>query len=93
MAKSSRRHCLLGHDVNGHPVYMPASGKDRSPRTLIGPAEDGKPIPPGCGLASVEVDDDGEHAMIEEIVAAPHSGPAQVATDVYRKNWDATFVN
>jgi len=93
MAK--RRHCLVGFNDEGRPLFKAAGSK--RVYVVCDTLEEGKALPPGYGLAHVEVEPDGRHAMIENIVAPPErdesdsAGPAQVATDAYRKGWERTF--
>ena len=86
----SRRLCPAGADDHGRPVFTDHDDPT-TVCTVHGAPESGKPIPPGLKLATVKPDEDGHHMLIEEIDLAGGSGPAQVATDAYRENWDRTF--
>jgi len=57
------------------------------------PLRPGKPVLPGLEVVTLEAIDD-EHFDSETIVEASglaHSGPAQVATETYRENWEEIF--
>lgn len=41
-------------------------------------------------VARIVPHEDGRHVRVEEVRFAQH-GPVQVATDDYRRGWDATF--
>lgn len=86
----SRRYCPAGVDDHGHPVFTDHDDPT-SVCTVYGEPESGKPLPPGRKLAMVKPAEDGRHMVIEELDLAGGSGPAQVATDTYRANYDRTF--
>lgn len=54
--------------------------------------QEGKPIPESAEVIKLQDREDGAYD-VETILPprAPQKGPAQVASDRYRKNWDAIF--
>lgn len=80
-----RRYHLAGRD--GTTQLFTECG-DESGRIIRGDkAVDGKPVPLGSESAVLTPDRDGVHYEIETL----SSGPAQVASEKYRRGWDDTF--
>jgi hypothetical protein len=84
---SRKRYCHAGYDDEGRAVFAEHGSDGTDTRTIVGAPEDGKPIPPGRGLALVTAEPDGRHVTMEDVITP---GPPQVATESYRRNWDAT---
>jgi hypothetical protein len=87
---SRKRYCHAGYDDEGRALFTEHGSDGTEMRTIVGSPESGKPIPPGRGLALVTAEADGRHVTMEDVVMP---GPAQVATESYRRGWDATFKN
>jgi hypothetical protein len=86
---SRRRYHFVGHNEKGEAAFEECStGKLLGVRPIV----EGKPILPGTGLAMVYPDEDGDHVEMEDVIE-PSGGPAQVATERYRRGWDRMFAN
>lgn len=80
-----RRYHLVGRD--GATQLFTECG-DESGKIVRGDrAVNGKPVPLGSEIAFLTPDRDGVHFEIETLT----SGPAQVATEGYRRGWEETF--
>jgi hypothetical protein len=59
---------------------------------------EGRPIQPSTEVVRLKPRADGQALDVEVVLPrqmqpgeAPHKGPAQIATDAYRRNWEAIF--
>lgn len=80
----------------GEGVRVIRRREDRIEVGELRPAEDGRPL--HGELVKLTQREEHERLFNVEVLvkapqaeAAPRSGPAQVATDAYRSNWDAIF--
>jgi hypothetical protein len=65
-------------------------GEDEETPGILAPSEDGRPFPPGAEVVQGR-QRPGEPIYDLRPVYATTKGPAQVATDTYRKSYDRIF--
>jgi hypothetical protein len=73
-------------------IAIEGCGDDPTVGTVT-PLREGVPLVPGKPIVKLTPDSDGVHADLETVYEGERSGPAQVATEQYRRGWTETFTN
>lgn len=84
--KKRKRYHAIGIDRGARLFEECGDDSGRIYRAARAPS--GKPVPLGAQLATIALDEDGEHYRVDVIGV---SGPVQVATDAYRQGWVTAF--
>ena len=82
-----RRYHEVGRE--GTTQLFQECGNARGEVLHVDEAPSGETTPLGSRLAIITLDQDGVHYTFEDVV----TGPAQVATESYRRGWDETFTS
>lgn len=100
---SKRDQIRFGAEVGPNTRLVERRRGDRVERGVLGPLQEGKPIPDGAELVRLRPGDDEEWYDVESLywredelqyAPAPEpvlSGPPQVATPAYRDGYDRIF--